>query len=357
MSSILTEDESSMQNITLLQADDCHIHLRDGALLERTVKDAAKQFARAIVMPNLVPPISTIEQAMAYRDRILRHLPEQSHFEPWMTLYLTEEMQPSLIEQASQTPYLAGVKLYPKGATTHSESGINEMKTLYALFESMQKHKVPLLIHGEVNDKTCDIFEREAQFINKHLVPLIHHFPELRIVFEHITTQEAVDFVLSAPATVAATITPHHLLMNRNDLLAGGIRPHHYCLPILKHAKHQEALLKAACSGNPKFFAGTDSAPHQQSQKESACGCAGIYTAHAALELYAEVFDQKNALDRLENFTSGFGAQFYGWKPSQKQVTLVKKEWQVPDTLSFGTDQLIPFRASEYIQWSYLEKP
>jgi dihydroorotase len=338
------------QQLTITRPDDWHIHLRDGTSLTRTVGDAAKQFARAIVMPNLVPPVMTTEQALAYKSRILAARPANSSFEPLMVLYLTDNTDPAEIAKAKAAGVVA-CKLYPAGATTNSDSGVTELKKIYPVLEAMQKEGVHFLLHGEVTDSSIDIFDREKVFIDRNLKPLISQFPGLKMVMEHITTEDAADFVAKSPANIAATITAHHLLYNRNHMLAGGIRPHYYCLPILKRSTHQQALIKAATSGNPKFFLGTDSAPHAKNKKEAACGCAGSYTAYAALELYAEAFDAANALDKLEGFASHFGADFYGLPRNQSNITLIKKSWQAPESLAFADTQLVPLRAGETLEW------
>jgi len=325
--------------------------LRDNEALATTVPHAAQQFGRAIIMPNLTSPVTTTELAKSYRDRILQHIPQNNSFEPLMTLYLTDQTHPAEIEQAKQSGIIHGIKLYPAGATTNAEAGVSKLDTLYPVFESMIEQNIPLLIHGEVVSDTVDIFDREKAFIDTHLAPLIERYPDLKIVLEHITTKDAVQFIEQASDHVAATITAHHLRHNRNDMLAGGIRPHLYCLPILKRSPHQQALIEAATSGNPKFFIGTDSAPHAQSKKESPCGCAGCYTAYAAIELYAEVFEQVSALDKLENFASVFGAQFYGLPINTITITLDKAPWQVPSHYELGSEKLIPLAAKQTLQW------
>lgn len=338
------------QQLTLLRPDDWHIHLRDGAVLTRTVGDAAAQFARAIVMPNLVPPVMNTEQALAYKARIQAARPAGNHFEPLMVLYLTDNTDPAEIAKAKAAGITA-CKLYPAGATTNSASGVTDLKKIYPVLEAMEKAGMHFLLHGEVTDSSIDIFDREKEFLDRTFSPVVKNFPSLKMVLEHITTADAAEFVAAAPANVAATITAHHLLYNRNHMLAGGIRPHYYCLPILKRGTHQQALIKAATSGNPKFFLGTDSAPHAKDKKEAACGCAGSYTAYAAIELYAEAFEDANALDKLEGFASHFGADFYGLPRNTDTITLVKKEWQVPDTLTFNEQPLVPLRAGETLRW------
>lgn len=340
-----------MQTITITQPDDWHIHLRSGAALQHTVKDAAKQFARAIVMPNLVPPVTNVEMAQDYRNSILRYTTDSMNFEPLMTLYLTDNTSPQDIEQAVESGFVKACKLYPAGATTNSDSGLTNIENAYPVFEKMAELGLPLLVHGEVTDSHVDIFDREKVFIDSKLRPLVEQFPQLKVVLEHITTKDAVEFVDSQGDNVAATITAHHLLLNRNDMLVGGIRPHLYCLPILKRQLHQQALLAAATSGSKKYFLGTDSAPHSQGKKETACGCAGCYTAYAAMELYAEAFEQVDALDKLEAFASFNGPDFYGLPRNQGTITLEKTEWKMPKKLCLGNETLIPFRANEMLSW------
>lgn len=339
-----------MQTLTLTKPDDWHIHLRDDDFLKRTVPDAARQFSRAIVMPNLVPPVTKVEQAYAYRKRIIQHC-SQSKFNPLMTLYLTDNTTPQDIQEAVKSGFVKAVKLYPAGATTNSDAGMTNILKKKAVFETMQKEGLPLLIHGEVTDDCIDIFDREAVFIERTLKPLTAHFPELKVVLEHITTEDAAQFVESANHPIAATITAHHLLFNRNHMLVGGIKPHYYCLPILKRNKHQEALIKAATSGSTRFFLGTDSAPHTQSSKESSCGCAGAYTAFHAIELYAMAFDRANALDKLEAFAAFHGPDFYGLSRNKETITLKKKPWSLPKALDYGNEQLIPLLAGEELTW------
>ena len=340
-----------MQQLTLTRPDDWHLHLRDGALLKTTVAASAQVFNRAVVMPNLVPPVTTVEMALAYRQRILAALPDGLSFQPLMALYLTAETTVEEIKAAAENPHVIGFKLYPSGATTNSAAGVKSVEALAPVLEAMQHEQVPLLVHGEVTDHDIDIFDREKVFIDRHLVPITTRFPQLKLVLEHITTGDAVDFVMAANDNVAATMTPQHLLMNRNDLLVGGVRPHNYCLPILKRREHQQRLQQAALSGNAKFFLGTDSAPHVQANKETACGCAGCYSAPAALELYAEFFSQHDALDKLENFASVFGAAFYGFERNQEKVTLVRDEWQLPATLDTADGAIVPYYAGEKLQW------
>jgi dihydroorotase len=340
-----------MDRITLRRPDDLHVHLRDGPAMANVLADTARQFARAIVMPNLKPPIRTTAQALNYRERILGELPEGSDFEPLMTLYLTDDTPPEEISRAKLSGRVHGVKLYPAGATTHSDAGVTRLSRCFRTLERMEEIGFPLLVHGESTDPAIDVFDREKAFLEETLGPCLERFPQLKVVLEHITTRDAAQFVEVTGANVAATITAHHLLMNRNALFMGGIRPHHYCLPVLKREEHREALVEAATSGNPKFFLGTDSAPHARPTKEADCGCAGIYTAHAAIELYAIAFEEAGSLDRLEAFASEYGAQFYGLPLNRQKVTLVREDWTVPDTLAFGDDRLVPLRAGETIPW------
>ncbi|MEJ2346566.1 MAG: dihydroorotase [Gammaproteobacteria bacterium] len=343
---------ATVNRITLTRPDDWHLHLRDGHAMEAVVVHSARQFARAIIMPNLKPPVAMVDQALAYRERILAAVPPELGFEPLMTLYLTENTPVQEIAGARASGMIHGVKLYPAGATTHSEAGVASLERIYPVLEAMAEHHLPLLVHGEVTDPGVDVFDREAVFIERHLQPIVQRFPELKVVLEHITTTDAVAFVRAAPATVAATITAHHLLMNRNSLFLGGIRPHHYCLPILKRETHRRALLAAATSGEAKFFLGTDSAPHARRAKESACGCAGIYTAHAAMELYAEAFDQAGALERLEGFASFHGPDFYGLPRNRATITLVREAREVPDSYPLGGGEaVVPMRAGEALHW------
>lgn len=338
-------------SLTLTRPDDWHAHLRDGVALATALPHTAQRFARAIVMPNLKPPVTTTAQALAYRTRILDLLPHDSNFEPLMTLYLTDNTSAEEIARAKASQITA-VKYYPAGATTNSELGVTALDKTYAALAAMEEHDLPLLLHGEVTGNDVDVFDREKIFIDRHLGDLMQRFPRLRIVLEHITTQYAVEFVRAAPATVAATITAHHILLNRNAMFEGGIRPHYYCLPVLKREEHRTAVLGAAISGNPKFFLGTDSAPHPQSAKESGCGCAGIYSAHAGIELYAEAFAQASALDKLEGFASFFGADFYQLPRNQEKITLLKKKWTVPLSYAAGTDSIVPLRAGQAVAWS-----
>lgn len=344
-----------MKTLTLTRPDDWHLHLRDGALMHSVLPDTARQFARAIVMPNLRPPVTNTVQAVQYRQRIIAALPQGSVFEPLMTLYLTDNTGAEEIGKAKKSGVVHAVKLYPAGATTNSDAGVTDLRKTYPALEEMQRCGMPLLVHGEVTDSSIDIFDREAVFIERVLQPLLKDLPNLRVVFEHITTKEAAQFVASTADNIAATLTPQHLLYNRNAMLVGGIRPHFYCLPILKRELHREALIKVATSGSKKFFLGTDSAPHAQHTKENACGCAGCYTAHAAIELYAEAFETAGALDRLEGFASFYGADYYGLPRNKQQITLRKEEWQVPASVGFGEHQLVPLRAGEKMKWKLVE--
>lgn len=343
-----------MNTLKLIRPDDWHVHFRDGQAMHSVVPFTARQFGRAIIMPNLKKPVTTVNEALAYRQRILSALPEGSQFTPLMSLYLTEQTTAEEIRRLAEEPSVIAIKLYPAGATTHSASGVSTLERVYPILEAMQTHDIPLLIHGEVTDPAVDIFDREKAFIDRHLTPMTRHFPELRMVLEHVTTADGVDFVRSAGSRVAATLTAHHLLCNRNQLLAGGIRPHYYCLPVLKREEHRLALVAAATSGDSSFFLGTDTAPHPQHLKESACGCAGCFTAHAALELYAEAFAAANALDKLEGFASFHGADFYRLPRNTETVVLEKSSWQIPESLSFGEDLLIPFRAGEHLEWRWV---
>jgi len=344
-----------MKSLTLIRPDDWHLHLRDGALMHSVLPDTARQFARAIVMPNLRPPATSTVLALQYRQRILAVLPADSRFEPLMTLYLTDNTSADEIRKAKASGNVHAVKLYPAGATTNSDAGVTDLRKTYAALEEMQRCGMPLLVHGEVTNPDIDIFDREAVFIERVLQPLLKDLPELRVVFEHITTKDAAQFVAGAPDNIAATITAHHLLYNRNAMLVGGIHPHYYCLPVLKREVHRKALVKAAVSGSKKFFLGTDSAPHAQHTKENACGCAGCYTAHNAIELYAEAFESANALDKLEGFASFYGADYYRLPRNTQQITLIREEWQVPASLGFGEHQLVPLRAGEKMKWKLAE--
>jgi len=340
-----------MTTLTIRRPDDWHVHLRDGAALAAVAPFTAAQFGRAIVMPNLKPAITTTALAAAYRERILAALPTGTAFVPLMTLYLTDATPPEEITRAQRSGVVHGVKLYPAGATTHSDAGVTDIRKVYATLARMEQLGVRLLVHGEMTGAAVDVFDRETRYIDEVLAPLLSRFPRLKIVFEHITTAGAADFVRNARDGVAATITPQHLLLNRNALFAGGIRPHLYCLPILKREADREALLAAATSGNPRFFLGTDSAPHERGAKEAACGCAGMFTAHAALELYAEAFDQAGCLDRLEPFASHFGADFYGLPRHDDLITLTKETWVPPTSYEFGGGALVPFRGGESVAW------
>ncbi len=337
--------------ITITKPDDWHLHLRDGDAMKAVLPDTARRFARAIVMPNLRPPVTTTAAAGAYRDRILAALPAGSSFLPLMTLYLTDNSRPQEIRAAKSGGFVRAVKYYPAGATTNSDAGVTDIRKCFDTFEIMAEVGMPLLIHGEVTDASVDVFDRENVFIERTLIALVQRFPRLKIVVEHITTAHAVKFVLSAPDTVAATITAHHLLLNRNDIFRDGIHPHHYCLPVLKREEHRQALVRAATSGNPKFFLGTDSAPHARHTKETGCGCAGIYTAHGGIELYAEAFEAAGTLDKLEGFAAFFGADFYGLPRNREHITLEKKAWLVPPELLYGADTLVPLRNGATIAW------
>jgi dihydroorotase len=340
-----------MDRLTITRPDDWHLHLRDGPAMAAVLADTARRFGRAVVMPNLKPPVTTTQQALHYRDRILGELPEGSGFDPLMTLYLTDDTPPEEIARAKLSGRVLGVKLYPAGATTHSDAGVTRISRCFAALEKMEQLGLPLLIHGEVTDPHVDVFDREKAFIDEVLGPIVDRFQGMKVVLEHITTRDAVHYVEVTGPNVAATITAHHLLLNRNALFLGGLRPHHYCLPVLKREEHREALVEAATSGNPKFFLGTDSAPHSRQAKETGCGCAGIYTGHAAIELYAIAFEEAGALDRLEGFAAEFGARFYGLAPNQDTITLVRDEWKVPESVPFGAERLVPLRAGETIPW------
>jgi len=337
--------------LSIRRPDDWHLHLRDGAALQAVLPHTAARFARAIVMPNLKPPVTDTAAALAYRQRIRAALPAGSAFEPLMTLYLTDRTSADEIDRAVASGAVFGAKLYPAGATTHSDAGVTDVRRIDAVLERMAERDLPLQVHGEVTEPAVDVFDREARFIEQVLAPLVDRYPGLRVVFEHVTTRAAVEFVCAARTGVAATVTPQHLLMNRNALLAGGIRPHLYCLPVLKTEPDRLALLDALAAGNPRFFLGTDSAPHARHTKENACGCAGIFTAHAGIELYAEVFDQHGMLSRLEDFAASFGADFYRLPRNQQRITLVRERWRVPEVLGFGSEQLVPLRAGDTIAW------
>ena len=336
--------------ITITQPDDWHLHLRDGDALNSVALFTARQFARAIIMPNLNPPVTTVVQAVEYLDQILAAV-DGTDFEPLMTLYLTDNTSADEIIAARKSCFIKGLKLYPAGATTNSDAGVTDIRLCDDALDEMQKAGLPLLIHGEVTDPQVDVFDRENVFIEKTLQPLTQRFPELKIVFEHITTREAADFVLQSGDNIAATITPQHLLLNRNAMFQGGLRPHNYCLPVLKRDVHQQALLQVIRSGSNKFFLGTDSAPHAKHKKESACGCAGIFSAHAAIEIYTSIFDQQNALDKLEAFASFNGPDFYGLPRNNKTITLIKEDWQIPEEYPLGNDKLVPFLAGQTINW------
>jgi dihydroorotase len=342
-----------MDSLTITRPDDWHLHVRDGEQLQAVLPHTARQFARAIMMPNLKPPVVTTDRALAYRARILVALPAtlQSCFEPLMTLYLTDNTPPAEIIRAKASGAVHGVKLYPAGATTHSDAGVTDIAKCYAALEAMEQNNLPLLVHGEVTDPDIDVFDREKVFIDRILAPLTQRFPNLRMVFEHVTTRDAVTFVQEASNRVAATITAHHLLFNRNAIFQGGIRPHYFCLPVLKREIHRQALLEAAISGNPKFFLGTDSAPHSQANKENACGCAGIFTAHAAMELYATAFEQAGALGKLEAFASFYGADFYRLPRNSGTITLKKEHWTVPEYFECAGEKLIPLYAGNRLTW------
>lgn len=347
------QDHSNVQTISITRPDDWHVHLRDGDALKHTVSATARHFARALIMPNLKPALTTVASVNTYRERILAAAGENLHFTPYMTLYLNETVSPDDLNSIAITHHILGAKFYPAGATTNSDQGAKSIHALYPLFEIMQANDLVLQIHGEVT--YGDIFERESVFINTYLAPLIRDFPKLRIVLEHISTRAAVDFVQQAPATIAATITPHHLLYNRNHLLAGGIKPHFYCLPVLKQERDQIALQQAAISGNSKFFAGTDSAPHAQGYKESACGCAGVYSAPFALAMYAQVFDNLNQMAKLNAFMGHFGANFYHLPVLKEQVELIRKLQTIPHTLPLGHDHVVPLAAGSILHWSIRE--
>ncbi|WP_373379254.1 dihydroorotase [Cupriavidus nantongensis] len=339
------------QKLTITRPDDWHLHLRDGAALAAVLPDTARQFARAIVMPNLKPPVTTVAQAQAYRARILAALPAGMQFEPLMTLYLTDNTSPEEIAAAKASGFVHGVKLYPAGATTNSDAGVTDIRRCYPALEAMQREGLPLLVHGEVTDPAIDIFDREAVFIEQVMTPLRRDMPELKVVFEHITTKDAAQYVRDASGPVGATITAHHLLYNRNAIFTGGIRPHYYCLPVLKRETHREALVAAATSGSERFFLGTDSAPHARGLKEHACGCAGCYTALHAMELYAEAFDAAGALDKLEAFASFNGPAFYGLPRNTGTLTLAREDWELPAELPYGDTTLVPLRGGETLRW------
>lgn len=340
-----------MTKITLIQPDDWHLHLRDGSALATTVPAATRGFGRGIVMPNLNPPVTTVPRAKEYRDRIIANRPKASNWEPLMVLYLTDNTRPEEIRAAAKSGIVYGCKYYPAGATTNSDSGVTDISNISEVLATMQEVGMVLQLHGEVTDKNIDIFDREAAFIERHLKGLVEQFPKLKIIFEHITTKEAAEFVASASENVAATITPQHLLYNRNHMLAGGIRPHMYCLPILKRDIHQHALVKAAVSGNKKFFLGTDSAPHTKDSKESCCGCAGCFSHPAAVELYAEVFEEANAMDKLEAFASTNGPEFYNLPYNKTTISLERKSWEIPQSIPFDGDEIVPLAAGNLLNW------
>ncbi|AJC16134.1 dihydroorotase [Pandoraea sputorum] len=339
--------------LTITRPDDWHLHVRDGDVLKSVLPDSARQFGRAIIMPNLKPPVTTTEHAAAYRERILAARPDGNTFEPLMTLYLTDNTPAEEIRRAKASGFVHGVKLYPAGATTNSDAGVTDLAKCRGALEAMQDVGMPLLVHGEVTRSDIDIFDREKVFIDKVMSPLRRDFPGLKVVFEHITTQDAAEYVASAEGPIAATITPHHLLYNRNAIFTGGIRPHYYCLPVLKRETHREALVKAATSGSPRFFLGTDSAPHARGVKEAACGCAGCYTALHAVELYAEAFDKAGALDKLEAFASFYGPDFYELPRNADKVTLVREDWTLPAELPMGDQTVVPLRGGEVIGWKF----
>jgi dihydroorotase len=341
----------------IARPDDWHVHLRDDEVLNTVLPDTARQFARAIVMPNLKPPVTTTEAALAYYDRIMKAVPRGVQFTPLMTLYLTDNMVPEEIYRARESGVVHAVKWYPAGATTNSDAGVTNWQHCVKVFDAMQEVGMPLSVHGEVTDREIDIFDREAVFIERILEPVRKRFPELKVVFEHITTKDAVQYVEAASGVVGATVTAHHLLYNRNALLVGGVHPHYYCLPVLKREEHRAALLRAVSSGSPRFFLGTDSAPHAKGVKENACGCAGCYTAHHAMELYATAFDQVGAMDKLEGFSSWYGADFYGLPRNMGKVVLTRQEWQIPSVLSLGKEALVPLNAGEKIMWKLEPHP
>ena len=338
-------------SLTITRPDDWHLHLRDDGALASVARFTAERCGRAIVMPNLKAPVTTVDLALAYRQRIVDALPNHDSFNPLMTLYLTDHTSVDEIRKAVAEPGIAAVKFYPAGATTNSDSGVTDLDACGDVFRAMEEGKLPLLVHGEVTTDSIDIFEREKEFIGDKLTGLLKQFPKLKIVFEHITTKDAAEFVLNGPDNLAATITAHHLLLNRNHMLAGGIRPHYYCLPILKHRKHQEAIIQAATGGSPKFFLGTDSAPHSITSKETVCGCAGCFTAHGTIELYAEAFEAAGALDKLEAFAGFHGPDFYGLPRNEETITLTKDAWEIPQSYPFGEDEVRPFRAGETMAW------
>ncbi len=344
-----------MNKLSIIKPDDWHLHLRDTPYLQKVVAHSARQFARAIIMPNLQPPIRSCDDAEAYRQRILSALPGRSQFQPLMTLYLTDNTNIAEIVRAGASDIIFGAKLYPAGATTNSDAGVTDLEKIYPIFEAMQKQGLVLQVHGEATSPEIDIFDREKLFIEKSLIPIRKRFPELRIVFEHITTAEAVEYVNSEDEKLAASITAHHLLINRNAMLVGGIRPHHYCLPVAKREQHRQALNNAATGSCPRFFAGTDSAPHARMAKESHCGCAGIYSAFSAIELYAEAFEKVQNFSNFEAFMSINGARFYQMPVSQETISLVKSPWTLPESLAYVNDNLVPFKAGETLQWQLID--
>ena len=344
-----------MEKVILTKPDDWHLHLRGGDAMKSVVEMSALQMGRAVIMPNLSPPITNAKQAIKYHNEIVQALPKGTNFSPLMVLYLTDKTTKNEIIDASNASEVYAVKLYPAGSTTNSDSGVTSLKNIYPALEQMQKEGTPLLIHGEVTDADVDVFDREKVFIDRTLIKLVKDFPDLKIVLEHITTKDAVDFISECEKNIAATITPHHLLVNRNHMLVGGIQPHFYCLPVLKRkSPHQEALIAAATSGSPKFFLGTDSAPHEKYQKESSCGCAGVFSAHAAIELYAEAFDRAGKIEKLEGFASFFGADFYALPRNQEKVTLEKNTWRIPESYNFSGSNVVPFFAGKDLSWKLL---
>ena len=347
----------STPTLTIIRPDDWHLHLRDGAQLASLVPFTARQFARAVVMPNLEPPVTTVASAHAYRERIERAIPAGLRFEPLMTLYLTDATPPTEIRAAQASGFIVGAKLYPAGATTHSDAGVTDLERIFSTLEAMQEHDLVLQVHGEVTDNEVDVFDRERVFIDRVLARIVERFPGLRVVFEHVTTREAVQFVQSARAGVGATITPQHLLLNRNAIFHGGVRPHHYCLPVLKREHDRRALVEAATSEDARFFLGTDSAPHSRRAKETACGCAGVFSAHAAIELYAEAFEQAGRLERLQAFASERGADFYKLPRNENRITLERSPWTPPSSYPLAEDELVPFRAGETVAWRLTEAP
>jgi len=348
---LTADDRIDVDEINLTRPDDWHLHVRDGALMEAVVGYSARVFGRAIIMPNLKPPITDVGSARAYRERLGACIPAGSGFEPLMTLYLTDNTSPETIAEAARSGIIQAVKLYPAGATTNSDSGVTDLAHCHDTLVAMAEYGLPLLIHGEITAPEVDIFDREAAFLEQRLTPLLEQHPNLRVVLEHITTRRAAEFVRQGPARLAATITAHHLLLNRNDMLVGGIRPHYYCLPVLKRDRDRQALIEAATSGNPKFFLGTDSAPHPRNAKVADCGCAGVFSAPVALPVYAQVFEAAGALDRLEGFASHFGADFYGLPRNSERITLRRQSWAMPGTIASGDDTIVPLRAGEEIAW------